>query len=891
MTADSLRIASLWAVGPLMLLLAADAYAQAPAIPNGGFESDGNGDGLADEWDAPHDPGVTVETALEPGVQGQCQRLACTRFERQSPASHAMLAQTRDLGLVVGNWYRLSFYAKQRGIAGRAVDVAMSDTTDWENAGLSGSFRATDEWKPVEFTFQAKRAGDRIRLQIWYLSRGTLWLDEVKLEPAEPQRTRYTTPAPATGVRNLLANGGFECGEAGWGSIADVPGWGGNLNRLIGQVDDDVASEGKRSMRIALDRASVPVYYFDYYDLYRFPITAPWLANRGWVDVAPGESYILSFDARADRAGLRGGARAYPAFQGTVRKDIEFGTDWQRYALAFTPQADQVFVAMGLDLDASGADAGTVWIDAVQLERGDSPTEYVQPPTQVAVWCPALGHVFRVGDEPFVELRRTSGEQGVSVQVRVTDFWDKVCYEKDIALAPGADPKVVRASLPLRDRGVYRVAAAAPDAVVLPVQSLRIAVLEPYQHDDSVFAMNHAYPWPELVDLSCRMGITWFRDWSLKWHDVEPEPGQFDFGETDAQIDRVLERGAHVLPLLPFPSSYWASRTPVTVTDAQDEGQGLASAAEMPGDLDAMANYVRRTVEHYRDRLSVWEILNEPVYTQYALPRAKGYTVEDYVRFLTRASAAVHAADPKALVIGGLAGPPDLLTKEFIAAGGLDLVDVLNLHAYPGATAPEALSDGMAELRAAMQAAGRDLPIWFTEGAYYGDDDPPRRPYDSWLKLLDSESECAVYQTKLNAILLAHGTQRIVYHSGTPGDVNDDDDAGIFFEWNGAPRKMVASQSAMANIVGAGPIRGRGRLAAPEGIYAYGLDSGDRTIVVAWQSDEVEGDGPPIRAKGGRLFDLLGNPLDGRTARVTPTPAYVEFGAVASDDELRGLWQ
>ena len=48
------------------------------------------------------------------------------------------------------------------------------------------------------------------------------------------------------------------------------------------------------------------------------------------------------------------------------------------------------------------------------------------------------------------------------------------------------------------------------------------------------------------------------------------------------------------------------------------------------------------------------------------------------------------------------------------------------------------------------------------------------------------------YGGRLDAILLAFGTQKIIYHSGTPGSLNNEDMAGVFYEWHGAPRKMAA---------------------------------------------------------------------------------------------------
>ncbi len=44
----------------------------------------------------------------------------------------------------------------------------------------------------------------------------------------------------------------------------------------------------------------------------------------------------------------------------------------------------------------------------------------------------------------------------------------------------------------------------------------------------------------------------------------------------------------------------------------------------------------------------------EPVYTDYALPRQFGYTLEDYLRLLEVAHHAVKAADPQAMVVGGI---------------------------------------------------------------------------------------------------------------------------------------------------------------------------------------------------------------------------------------------
>ncbi len=87
-----------------------------------------------------------------------------------------------------------------------------------------------------------------------------------------------------------------------------------------------------------------------------------------------------------------------------------------------------------------------------------------------------------------------------------------------------------------------------------------------------------------------------------------------------------------------------------------------------------------------KDRIHLWEFLNEPVYTSYALPSdregklgGKRYTPADYVALLEVAAKGMREADPACKVMGGIAGPPRTLTREVIEAGCLKHVDIFRL--------------------------------------------------------------------------------------------------------------------------------------------------------------------------------------------------------------------
>ena len=654
-------------------------------------------------------------------------------------------------------------------------------------------------------------------------------------------------------------------------------------------MDTATAQSGRSSFRIALAPETMPVFYFDYFPLYRAPVKTPLLANRGWITVEPGADYTLSAYMRAASTGESVGVLSVrQAFRGTLRREVRLTNEWKRYTFTFQPQVDQIFVALGLDLEESDQEAGMVWIDGVQLEKGSEATSYRPRATvEIGLETDQSGNLFPFGTEPemsAVLFNADDALHSVILHLKTTDFDGAVVHEDKLSIdVPSGQAVRVPVRTGVRRKGYYRLHLSAEGAETIHTRPLRFAIIDPHTEPDSLFGMNHAYPWAHLLDLSKQIGLRWFRDWSLKWHDVERVKGTFDFTEADHQINRVLEQGLNVLPLLPFPSSNWSSSAGPEVEVTERYPGNRERIAYMPRDMDEFANYVRTTVQNYRDRLHVWEILNEPIYTDYSLPGKKGYQVEDYVRLLRVAYQAVKEADPEALVIGGIAGGATTYTREFIEAGGLQWVDAFNLHTYPGLAEPASHDEPLRQLREQMRSVGADKPIWFTEGAYYADDDTPYEPYSAWLKPLDSEAEAAEWQVKFNTILLAYGVERIIYHSGTPGSLNNESLSGIFFEWAGAPRKMLVAQSAMANLLPAS-ISSSGRLDAPENVRAYGFEAGEQTVIVAWAEEYTEM-AISLAGKNWRVVDLQGNELEADSITLTERPVYF----VAERKGLKGL--
>jgi hypothetical protein len=294
----------------VFLLLNAAALGHAAGtnlVANGSFEQSQRQAGAPDDWSSVGNQAIHQQLTLDTGRDGRrCAKLACTEFNGDAPDSHVMICQTGRVSVRQGQWYRITFWAKAEGIKSGAVEVALTNTRRWENAGLEEVFSPGAQWAPFELLFRPRDdlAASASRLQFWFKGTGTLWLDDVVLaESAEGQE--WFPQISTQGVKNFVPNSSFECGTANWGSFTyGLSGWAGNLYRLEGESDGTVAQHGRHSLKIALTPNTLPVFFFDYYDPIRQPVRRVLAANQGWFRVTPGEMLTLSAFLRADADGV-----------------------------------------------------------------------------------------------------------------------------------------------------------------------------------------------------------------------------------------------------------------------------------------------------------------------------------------------------------------------------------------------------------------------------------------------------------------------------------------------------------------------------------------------------------------------------------------------------------
>ena len=356
--------------------------------------------------------------------------------------------------------------------------------------------------------------------------------------------------------------------------------------------------------------------------------------------------------------------------------------------------------------------------------------------------------------------------------------------------------------------------------------------------------------------------------------------------------------GLNVLALAPvFASTEWTTSAPDTAK-AEYPWSRLSYA---PKDPELLYAFVRSVATHYRGRVSHYEFINEPYWIPSGnLNKSAGYTVMSYIELLKGAYAAFKAADPACVVLGGLAIQAEMpVGDEFILQGGLNYVDVLNLHPYPGVSKPESFIPHMERIRKAMDTVGIVRPIWATETGYFCVEDEPWTPFTSTGETTASgsmhdERQTADYVIRHALVLLAHGVEKVFYHEGIEAEVNNGTaiQGNAFWAASGAPQKLYVAMSALTNLLGPAP-RFAAKWTVPEpadkAVYGYAFQCGDRALLAAWapDADGVSRTWRLSAPEGAELYDTVGNGIEAGQAVLGESVVYVVSRTLKAEDLAR----
>lgn len=228
------------------------------------------------------------------------------------------------------------------------------------------------------------------------------------------------------------------------------------------------------------------------------------------------------------------------------------------------------------------------------------------------------------------------------------------------------------------------------------------------------------------LDVTRDAGIGWVRI-DFNWLDVEPVQGAPNFAVMDALVDAARTRGLSVLATIGY-GPPWASSG-----DAKADG----TLNDVPID-GAYGAFVGVVVAHFQDRVSHFELWNEPNLSQFF----EG-SVDDYLaRVLVPGADAVHATCPSCKVVGPaiatIGDGYDAFLDRVLADAG-PRIDVLSGHVYAGfpslggggfggdsflekleahrvvKVGDTVAFEGPLSLREVMMKRGATQPLWITE--------------------------------------------------------------------------------------------------------------------------------------------------------------------------------
>jgi len=848
---------------------------------------------------------------------GNSVRIDCTSSPMPG-TSYAALLQ-KGIALIAGREYTLAFKARSAAIADSAFSVQVKDTRNLSVPVFRAIVRAGTEWKEFQFAFKPDRdmSRDNSLLQFVLASTGTVWLDDVSLQSTSNAGAnvvaapRFQPRLARTASRNLIPNGSFECGGDGWLSLGEGLPYGGNVAGLYGNIETGRSPDGAHSFRIDHGPGLTPESYFDCFPPQYIRQRRLLVANRGWMDVEPGRPYTLSAFMRSDRPGTKGvlqfvfNADANKSME-PLTKEVLLTGEWQRFSYTVIAPADSVYIAVGADVRDAAMSANIMfWVDAIQLEAGESMSSFEpRNPVEFGFNSERYGNVYSAGPSPTIQIvghNTSSVPKEITFDIQLTDYWDQHLPARTIALTLPANGRSVL-PLPLNlPTGYYRAQFSWNLDGQAHIHRMQLSVIEPYKHDDSPFGLNHGPTTLEACRQIRQAGVTWIRDWAVNWEWAEPQRGKLSFAPIDPHLQRLRKAGMNILSLLPSnPSTSWSTTAPDSVPNKS--WYRLAYAPKDPG---LLFDFVAKAASHYKGLVTYWEFLNEPLWVpDFCLPKKGGYTIETYIGLLKGAAKAIRSSNPDAKVLGGLAIQPEItFGDEFIKAGGLDFVDIFNLHPYAGTREPESFIPNMERIWRVMDEFGIRKTIWATEAAYYGIDEFPYLPWSPPVnqfaanRLLKSERQAGDYIVRFSTIMLSYGVEKIFWHEPIADDANKGvtDIENPFVAPGGFLRKACVALSAFTNLLGPKPAFG-GRLQVPkqvsgqgtDNVHGYAFANGESSILIAWAT-EKRGEAnwtihPPAHSM---VRSVTGALLEGSGIRLSESPVYIQSNSLTPGELAR----
>ncbi len=262
------------------------------------------------------------------------------------------------------------------------------------------------------------------------------------------------------------------------------------------------------------------------------------------------------------------------------------------------------------------------------------------------------------------------GLSGVAIPRAETPTRDPEAVLPLVTATPSLVPTLIVTPAP--DSDVLEVAQAQlmPTPTLLPVDVSRFELGVQVQ-----FSYDLMERWLDVA--SNQLSVNWVKQ-QVRWEDMEPQPGEYDWFFTDIYLPAARDQGVRVLISV------------VTAPDwAREEGVDLAQQGP-PADPMAYANFITALLERYPGMVHAVEVWNEQNLDR-EWTSTGGLSAANYITLLRTTYQAIKEVDPGIIVVSGALAPTGLsdgvrawddfvYLDQLIAAGLLNYTDCVGAH-------------------------------------------------------------------------------------------------------------------------------------------------------------------------------------------------------------------
>lgn len=187
-----------------------------------------------------------------------------------------------------------------------------------------------------------------------------------------------------------------------------------------------------------------------------------------------------------------------------------------------------------------------------------------------------------------------------------------------------------------------------------------------------------------------KLGVGYVRIQS-GWMKTEKEKGVYDFLWLDSIVDNIIAQGAAPWMCLCYGNPVYS-----------EEAKKVNGAIGVPPvhteeEREGWKNYCHAVAEHYKGKISMYEVWNEPDGACWRpCPSAK-----EYGEFVTATAKAVKSADPQSRIFAGSLVRADLdYISEMLATGCWKYIDAITYHHYKACHIEEDVTEAVADMKA-----------------------------------------------------------------------------------------------------------------------------------------------------------------------------------------------